>query len=45
MALTIDIMHGRGPSNKMRTQLQAKNKAVLAIDMAAKGINALYITN
>ena len=35
MALAINVMHGRGPSNK---QLQPKKtKAVLAVDIAAKG--------
>ena len=40
MALAIDVMHGCGPSNKMRIQLQPKktkvHKAILAVSMAAK---------
>ena len=41
MAVAANLMHGCGPSNEMRHQLQSKEdygKAVLAINIAAKGI-------
>ena len=41
MALAIDVMHGRGPSNENAYPFTAKKdegKAVLAVSMAAKGI-------
>ena len=37
MALATDVIHGRGPSKEMCTQLQPK-KTILAVSMAAKGI-------
>ena len=38
MALAIDIMHGRRPSNKMRPMLQPKKTTILVVNIAAKGI-------
>ena len=42
MALVIDIMHGRGPINKMCHQLQPKNANGLALNIritvAAKAV-------
>ena len=32
MVLAIDIMHGHGPSSKMRPQLQPRSKAVLVVN-------------
>ena len=37
MVLTIDMMHERVPSNKMRSQLQSKN-AVLTANIAEKDV-------
>ena len=48
MALTVGIMHGCGPSIKMHPQLTAKKdkgKAVLAVNIAAKGVICAVITN
>ena len=41
MALAIDEMHGRGPSNEMHPQLQPKN---VKVRLAAKGVFVLFIT-
>ena len=41
MALAIDVMHSRGPSNKIYHQLQPNTSivnAVLSVNIAAKGI-------
>ena len=38
MALAVDVMHGRGQSNKCAPSYSPQCKIVLAVSMAAKGI-------
>ena len=38
IAFAVVIMHGHGPSNKMRTQLVKKGKVILAVNIATKGV-------
>ena len=48
MALTVDVIDRRGPSNEMRHQLKpkkAKSEAVLTVYKAAKTFYPPFITN
>ena len=44
MALAINIMHGRGPSDEMYPQLQPKKTKIRYLTLQQKALCVLYIT-